>query len=147
MSNIILEKTRKEFNSAISIYCRECGIELNDDNWFLSYQRRGNRICKKCCRKRGGNYVKKYRLNKRKKLLNELGNKCEKCGYDWRDEGHCARAMEIHHLDKTTKKGKHDTSNTGNLTPERIKRFIRLYKESKIKLLCCRCHREEEAGV
>jgi len=28
--------------------CRVCGIELDDDNWFLSFQKKGDYICKEC---------------------------------------------------------------------------------------------------
>ena len=32
--------------------CRDCGAELNDENWIPSYQKKNNRICKTCCNER-----------------------------------------------------------------------------------------------
>lgn len=144
MENIILEKMRQEINSSIPAQCRECGIELDNNNWFSSYQKRGNKICKKCHYKWYRNYLKEYRKKLRENLLDTLGTVCEKCGYNWRDEGHTIHAIEIHHKDPSTK-GKPRETTSKELTKKTFKKIIELYDEGKVKLLCCRCHREEHA--
>lgn len=41
--------------------CIDCGIELNDENWYLSYKKKSIYICKKCQSKRLRKY---YPLHK-----------------------------------------------------------------------------------
>ena len=41
--------------------CRECGVILTDENWYLSFKKRHSYICKKCYKK----YSKEWRQNNR----------------------------------------------------------------------------------
>ena len=34
--------------SKINPVCRDCGVELNDENWYISQQKANRRICKSC---------------------------------------------------------------------------------------------------
>ncbi len=81
------------------------------------------------------------KTGERRKLLKVmvveyLGGKCIKCGYD-----HCIAALEAHHRDPTTKSF---ALSLGGLTRswERIKA-----EADKCDLLCANCHRELHAGV
>lgn len=35
----------------VKMVCRGCGVELNDDNWWISLQKRNNKICIECKKK------------------------------------------------------------------------------------------------
>ena len=38
--------------------CRVCGVILNDDNWYPSYQKSGNYICNECHKERSYSWAK-----------------------------------------------------------------------------------------
>lgn len=66
------------------------------------------------------------------KVIEMKGGKCERCGYDT-----CTDALELHHIDPSTKDFK--LSNSGALPS-----FDKYLKEAeKCILLCANCHREE----
>ena len=69
----------------------------------------------------------------RRRLIDLLGGKCLKCGYD-----KCPEAMDFHHRDSEQKEDM-----VSNLL---LGRFERALEEAqKCDLLCCRCHRELHA--
>jgi hypothetical protein len=68
-------------------------------------------------------------------LVDMLGGSCWVCGYSRYIGG-----LDFHHLDPSTKDPDVNTSRTIAL-----KRLI--VEVKKCALLCCRCHREVEAGI
>jgi len=86
--------------------CRKCGVELTDENWYLSFKKTNNYICKKCQikfskewhqnnRDRKNKLIKKWQQNNRdrynqlqreshRRLINDVidsyGGKCACCG-------------------------------------------------------------------
>lgn len=77
----------------------------------------------------------KRRLERHQRLRKEFGNACVICGYD-----RCQRALEFHHLDKTTKKF--------NISECKMLRWETLLEEAKkCILVCANCHRELECGL
>lgn len=86
--------------------------------------------CIKCSYER---HLKCNRNNKNK-LIAELGGKCYVCDYS-----KCINAMEFHHLDRSKKEFQISRKSVS---------FEKLLKEArKCVLVCCRCHREIEAGM
>lgn len=74
---------------------------------------------------------KERRREIKKKLVDENGGKCQKCGYD-----KCIEILEFHHLDPKQK----DFS----IARARSSSYEKLKKETKkCILLCPNCHREE----
>jgi len=77
------------------------------------------------------------KIAKKKILIEQLGGKCEICGYD-----KYQNALDFHHIDPNYKEYSIGEINTD---------FNKLLKEiSKCRLLCNRCHREihyEESGT
>ncbi len=87
-------KPRTQWNGK----CRECGIELNDDNWYGSYKEQHYYLCIKCNaiksktyhikRKhedptylnKNSEYNKKHRKEIKQFIINKYGGKCECCG-------------------------------------------------------------------
>jgi len=100
-------KELKEFNvrpnGNITSYCSKC----NNDNRY--------------------SIIKQHKIT----LLNELGNRCSKCGYNKNTS-----ALEFHHTEPEHKDFHISRANTTNLN--------KLRKEiDKCILLCANCHREE----
>lgn len=100
----------------------------------LLWQQKSKRL------KRGGKkedyskYQKKARKERKRKLVEMLGGKCSRCGYN-----KCIRALDFHHLDSTEKK--FNLSTLGYTCS-----WDRLVEEAQnCELLCANCHREEEA--
>lgn len=131
--------------------CRKCGVcktNLSKINTYSSIWNSSKNICKKCHYLQGQAWKKKNydrwrkeeNLQARKRYLERriwvidfLGHKCKKCGYDL-----CFNALEVHHLS-----GKEYWEN---------KMFFRASKERLMKilkhciLLCSRCHAEEHCN-
>jgi hypothetical protein len=76
--------------------------------------------------------IKTYRKNRKLLLVQTLGSKCIKCGYD-----DCIEALDFHHLDPTKKE--FTISNSANQT-RTLEQDLEEIK--KCVLLCCRCHKE-----
>lgn len=68
----------------------------------------------------------------KKKLVEVLGNKCEKCGIEVTDKNLCI--FDFHHRDSEEKERNREWRN---------KDFMEKIKASKIMLLCANCHRKE----
>ena len=81
-------------------------------------------------------YARKTKAHR--KLKNEIielcGGKCRICGYN-----KCHEAMDFHHLDRTQKEFE--------LSSRRRGKVAKVKEALKCVLLCCRCHREVEAGI
>lgn len=80
------------------------------------------RTCTRCANKI-------IKIAKKKILIEQLGNKCEICGYD-----KYQNVLDFHHIDPT-----HKEYSIGEINID----FSKLLNEiSKCRLLCNRCHRE-----
>ena len=80
------------------------------------------RTCTRCANKI-------IKIAKKKILIEQLGNKCEICGYD-----KYQNVLDFHHIDPT-----HKEYSIGEINTD----FSKLLNEiSKCRLLCNRCHRE-----
>lgn len=88
------------------------------------------RTCSRCANKM-------LKIAKKKILIDRLGGKCSRCGYD-----KYQNVLDFHHIDPTKKEFAIGEINTN---------FKDLLKEiTKCELLCNRCHRElhyEESGT
>jgi len=74
------------------------------------------------------------RFERKKKCVAYLGGKCCVCEYDA-----CISAIDFHHLDPTTKS--FPIAGSENRAWNVVRKEL-----DKCVLLCCRCHREVEAG-
>lgn len=99
-----------------------CG-ETNPDK-FYGHKKQ---ICAAC-----HNKYNKIKARQNKEFIVEyLGNKCSNCGYN-----KCIAALDIHHLDPSTKDPKFATL--------KFRSRKRIIKEiENCILLCANCHREE----
>jgi hypothetical protein len=66
----MIKKSDSEKDSEQIPVCKECGIELTDENWYVSYKEINKRICKKC----DYEYIKVWRQNNRDKY-NQISKK------------------------------------------------------------------------
>lgn len=78
--------------------------------------------------------IKNYRQNRKQLLVDCLGGKCAKCGYD-----SCLAALDFHHINPLNK----DFSLSRSI--QDLDKCIKEVK--KCVLLCCRCHRELHDGL
>jgi predicted Zn-ribbon and HTH transcriptional regulator len=105
--------------------CKECG-ETDPSNFY------GNQKihCKKCHSKRTHNRLKETK----RKAVEYLGGRCQKCGYD-----KYLGALQFHHRDPLQK--------DPNLFSTWLS-FEKFKKElDKCDLLCANCHAEEHGKV
>ena len=86
--------------------------------------------CLKCSSER---QIKSHK-NTKIKLVMACGGKCNICGYD-----RCMSAMEFHHLDRDKKEFQ--------ISRKSFSFDRKLEEAKKCLLVCCRCHREIEAGM
>lgn len=104
--------------------CSRCGE--TDPTKFYGKKRY---TCAKCHNKET---IERGRKLKRK-AVDYLGSKCERCGYD-----KCIEALEFHHKDSNTK--------DSNFASKRGWSWQRLKKElNSCMLVCANCHREIHA--
>jgi len=103
--------------------CKVCGthLPLNDDG---TKKLKGN-LCMKC----HADYQNKYRLEKRQKAIELLGDKCGDCGNTYP-----APCYDFHHVEEKTECVSILIRNNRKL--ETI-----LNEASKCELLCANCHR------
>jgi len=106
--------------------CTRCGEENQDE-----FYNRQKITCKSCQILE----TSTNKRNRRKFILNTMGNQCEKCGYS-----KCAEALEVHHLDSKTKDENFTT--VSSWSEEKILKEIK-----KCVLLCANCHREAHARM
>ena len=121
------------------LQCKDCGVELTEENTYKRAGRKANfpvgyyRRCKTCYGKQRHSRVKSNRSS----LIQRMGGKCQCCGYDKSEH-----ALDLHHLDPS-KKDAGTTKHLRHITDEK-----RIESElSKCVLLCANCHRETHAGL
>jgi len=100
--------------------CRYCSKKFNDP------KRPNGTYCNSC-------RVSKRRWKSKIELVNKLGGKCERCGYD----GHPA-ALQFHHKDPTNK--------TFQLNSNKLLTKDRNKEVKKCILLCANCHSIEHTN-
>mgnify|MGYP001571221786 CR=1 FL=1 len=76
-----------------------------------------------------GERVKLWQQNRKKLLVNLMGGKCEKCGYN-----KCLAALGFHHKDPTKKESSRDWQRKN-------------FKIEENRLLCANCHMEEHHKI
>lgn len=126
--------TRKiEVNSLDVKLCPRCKTPKPVNEFYVRNNRTDpSPYCKECSRKE---CVDRQRQIK-DKLVQYKGGKCKVCEYD-----RCNDGLEFHHIDSTLKD--FAISSVKSLTNwDKIKSEL-----DKCVLLCCRCHREVEAGL
>lgn len=122
-STIIVRKTRKN--------CFECVPRQERATKYESIDKRQEND-----RKRWREYHQKRRKSTMDKALEYKGGKCQICNYN-----RCARALEFHHNDPSTKKFGISYDGTYR-TWEEVQQEL-----DKCTLLCANCHREVEDGI
>ena len=80
-------------------------------------------------------HVKSFRKKNKLRAVNNMGGKCQICGYD-----KCLTALEFHHLDPTKKD--FALSQNMNMSWDKISEEI-----EKCILVCANCHREIHEGI
>jgi len=95
-----------------------------------SYRSLSNEARKELNRK-----VHATRVERKRRVIEEKGGRCIKCGYD-----HCIDALDFHHIDPKQK--------------ERSWMHMRCWGEERLQaelskciLVCCNCHREIHAKL
>lgn len=79
-------------------------------------------------------HVINWKKDKKSKLIQDKGGKCEICGYN-----KCEQALDFHHIDPSQKS--FDIS-SNSFSFEKMKK-----EADKCALLCANCHREVHAGL
>ena len=95
----------------------------------------GNRNNSFRCAKCNVENVSNSRRNIKKRLIDEFGGKCQRCGYD-----RCYKALQFHHKDREVKTF---TIGSGNYRSWKSA----LAEAKKCELLCANCHFEVEADL
>lgn len=121
----------KRLQSATTKTCPNCKVEKAHSEFYARSKGRPSNYCIDCSK-----VLTHERMRQRKRQCIEyLGGSCVACGYKDHDVG-----FDFHHLDRTTKNfqiGNKLGMSFNNLKPEL----------DKCVLVCCRCHREIEAGL
>lgn len=90
--------------------------------------------CIECNRKKSSERTKAAKI----KMVEYKGGKCKSCGYDT-----CYDALEFHHVNRDTKAfGLSQIRAITDVNWQTVKDEL-----DKCVLVCCRCHREIEAGI
>ena len=108
--------------------CTKCGEEKEECRFQFKKDRKGfHNVCKDCMYE-----LQKQRwIDRKLKLIQMFGGKCQKCGYDKN-----YAALEFHHLDPNEKEFQWPKL--------RLRKWETIIKElKKCVLLCANCHREE----
>jgi len=101
-------------------HCKECATKLDKNKL------KGN-LCMKCHYQ----YMNRYRLEKRQKAIEHLGDKCADC-----DKQYPSACYDFHHTDPNKKDDCVSILIRNNRKLETI-----LNEASKCELLCSNCHR------
>ncbi len=132
----ICKKCNKEFKSKIKIdgkthvlssrkYCLDCSPFKKHNTKQLQHPQR-TRL------EQSHIYQKRERHNRKQKLIEYKGGKCEKCGYD-----KCIAALNFHHTNPVIKKFELSKSNLCRYSFDVIKA-----ESDKCILVCSNCHME-----
>lgn len=104
----------------------ECGKHGREIFYF---EKAGNRYrCRQC----NNDAILSRKIKLKRELVNMLGGKCSKCGYD-----RCINALEFHHRDPTQKE--FNVSRMTSYSREKV-----LAEAQKCDLVCANCHAEIE---
>ena len=106
--------------------CPKCGIIKSLSFFSIRKDKRPAAYCKECTTI----VSREHRLNMKKKMIEYLGGKCNKCNYS-----KCNDALEFHHKNPSNKG--FNISNYGNKSFKNLKDEL-----DKCILLCANCHRE-----
>lgn len=126
--------TRKlEINNSEIKFCPCCKTTKSVKEFYVRSNRTDpSPYCIECSRKERINRIKSIKI----KSVEYKGGKCKCCGYN-----KCNSALEFHHRNRDEKE--FSISQLTNLANwEIIKKEL-----DKCVLVCCRCHREIEAGL
>lgn len=122
----------KNSNTAEIKCCPRCKETKRIEDFYVRKNRRDpSAYCINCSKIQSNERVR----DAKRKFVEYKGGKCQSCGYD-----KCVDAMDFHHVNRNEKK--FDIGKGRCLSWNKIK--IEL---DKCVLVCCRCHREIEAGV
>lgn len=105
--------------------CCQCHQVLDISNFFIKKNSKPFHYCKSCWNA----YIAKRLVERKNKLIEMMGGKCEKCGYN-----KCNAVLDFHHIDPSIKEY---TISTRNLSLKKITEEVK-----KCILLCANCHRE-----
>jgi 5-methylcytosine-specific restriction endonuclease McrA len=83
------------------------------------------------------NKVKKFRVNRKQKMVDAMGKKCQICGYD-----KTINALEFHHINPSEKE-----FSFGEIRASPSRWDIVAGELKKCILLCSNCHQEVHAGI
>lgn len=124
--------------------CRICGVELTEENCYLSYYKRGICTCSSCGNKykmtwRDSNRVRsraivtKCRTNLRKEVLSAYGGYCACCGED---------TPEFLVVDHTRGDGASHRRELGTRDSNRVYAEIKRkgFPKERFQLLCANCN-------
>ncbi len=123
---------KREYNKNRKKICIKCGKKISYNNI--------SGLCKICkdegtIKKSRSERVIKWRKNKKIKLVEYKGGKCEICGYN-----KCIEALEFHHRNPEEKEF--------HISHKNVKNIEIYFKEvDKCILVCANCHREIHAGI
>lgn len=112
----------------ITKICKMCGLEKPLDEFPINGRGKDNHHsnCKKCMHVKLQDRFEKHR----EYIINMLGGKCIRCGYD-----KCIDALDLHHRDPNEK--------DFTLSQKWTYKLDKLIEEAKkCDLLCSNCHRE-----
>ena len=108
--------------------CIKCDIPKDESEFYIKDKKTGrkNKWCKECTL----TFQKARWRDRKTKIVELMGGKCEKCGYDKN-----YAALDLHHTDPSTKK---------YLLREMIKKSWKIITQEiqKCELLCKNCHAE-----
>lgn len=127
--NLKTNKQKQRDSTYSSKYCRKCNtVKPNSEFYSL----KDNSLATYCTECHTKHYANK-RLLFRKTIINKLGGKCSRCGYN-----KCLSALDVHHLNPQNKTIKF--SNSGLTLNDKV-----LKELEECILLCANCHREEHS--
>lgn len=113
--------------------CKHCG-ETDPAKFYVAKNGKYSRVNKSNCKNCHNSNRNKYNKDKRKKIIESKGGKCEICGYDMKTGSY--QALVFHHIDPKNKDPNWQTSRGWSEE--------RLIKEVEgCMLLCANCHAEE----
>lgn len=116
--------------------CSKCKEVKTLENFYFERTRNRNQYrsyCNLCDNKRKAEATRQAKM----KALKYKGESCIICGYNA-----CPQAMDFHHIDPTTKTFPLSSINIRNKGWDIVQQEL-----NKTVTICCRCHRELEAGM
>ena len=126
----IREKKSRSMHSHLGTEYKTCSVCGKRLGW-----RNKSGVCSECKKsdKTQYDHLKKFRQDRKRKLIEYKGGRCERCGYD-----KCIAALDFHHIDPSEKEFSLGSGHTGT---SRSWESV-LAEVDKCMLLCANCHRE-----